>query len=222
MLTTSIVIGIICLIYAFVTDMRGDGLHTPTKAAIALGIGIACVLGGITGARGAEFEASIGQTSGNNGASYMVGLTGMAHPGLRYHVGLAELGHPSYQAYSTTAGAADDIPAGEGNGPYYLHRSSFEYRELYATIAPEWYSGKWTFAIEAGAGIYRPISFSDLPVGTPTDSYGLAVTPIIGASIGYGKTSLVLTAQQIRSHTDLDYGPQISGNQITLSVRQRF
>ncbi len=173
-------------------------------------------------AHAADFEASVGQTSGTNGASYSLGLTGLVRDGLRYHVGVADFGHPSYQAYSTADGAADDIPAGEGPGPYYLHRSSFEYRELYATLAPEWYTGKWTFDLEAGAGIYRPISFSDLPVGTPTDSYGLEVTPILGASVGYGKTSLVLTAQQMRSHTDLDYGPQISGNQITLSVRHRF
>ena len=58
----TIIIGLALLIYAFWTDLHGDGLHTPTKAALALGIGIACVLGGIGAAHASpDFEASIGK-----------------------------------------------------------------------------------------------------------------------------------------------------------------
>ncbi len=221
MTITTIIIGLACLVYAFVVDLRGDGLRTPARAAIALGLGLAIVLGGIGAAHAAEFEASIGKTVGMNNQAYSFGFTGVVHDGLRWRTGYANLGAPSYTNNSAWT-TPDDILEGAGPGPFMLQSPKND-TELYFTLAPEIYRGNWTFSVEGGFGIYRPNSLEDLPPSQANpDKTSLAFTPIIGASIGYGKTSIVVSMQHMMTRADVDSGPAFSNRQITTSIRYRF
>ncbi len=55
MLITSIVIGLIALLYAFWVDVHSDGDRSPTRACVALGVGLAVVLAGIVSAHAEDF-----------------------------------------------------------------------------------------------------------------------------------------------------------------------
>ena len=219
----TILIGLSTLLYAIAVDLRSDNeSRPPARASIALGVGIACVLGGITVARAADFEASIGKTSGTVGPSYSVGLTGIVRDNLRWRSGVSVIGAPSVTRTGTASDYADDIQAGEGSGPYTWTPGQTN-KELYATIAPEIHRGNWTFSVEGGLGIYRPVWNQDLMPGASTDTHStpLAITPIIGASVGWGKTSLVFSYQRMKTAGDND-SMRYSQTQETISVRERF
>ncbi len=170
----------------------------------------------------ADFEASIGQSSGMNNHAYSFGLTGLVRDNLRWRAGFASLGAPSYNRLATPFAAADDIAAGEGAGPYYWTASQQQY-ELYAMVAPEWHFGSYVLSVEGGLSFYKPTRHQDISVGSTGEnaSWSPTASPIIGASIEYGKTSLVFQIQQHVTVGDNDGGffPQKVS---TLSIRQRF
>jgi hypothetical protein len=183
---------------------------------------LAVLLFGMIPAHAEDFEASIGTTSGNNGASYSIGITGLVTDNLRWRAGYASLGTPSYNRLASPDAAADDIAAGEGAGPYYWTASQVD-QELYATIAPEYHSGNWTFSVECGLTFYRPTRHQDIAYGSIGDGakYSPTISPIIGASVDYGKTSLVFQIQQHVTVGDNEGGffPQKVS---TISIRKRF
>ncbi len=169
-----------------------------------------------------DFEASIGRSSGTNNKAYSLGLTGLVNDHLRWRAGYASLGTPSYDTLASPSAAADDIAAGEGPGPYYWTASKQD-QELYATLAPEFHSGKWIFSVEGGLSFYKPIRHQDISVGATGEnaSWSPTIGPILGASIGYGKTSFVFSVQQMQVVGDNDnnfFKTRIS----TISLRQRF
>ena len=168
------------------------------------------------------FEASIGRSSGMTNGAYSLGITGLVTDTLRWRAGYASLGTPAYNTLATPSDSSDDIAYGEGPGPYYWTASRVD-QELFATLAPEIHRGNWIFSAEGGLSFYRPQRHQDVSIGaTPeNDSWSPTVGPIIGASIGYGNTSLVLLMQQIQVIGDNDNGlfkTRIS----TLSIRNRF
>jgi hypothetical protein len=157
-----------------------------------------------------------------NNMAYSLGLTGLVKPGLRWRAGFASLGTPSYNRLATPVAEADDIAAGEGAGPYYWTASQQQY-ELYATVSPEWHFGSYVLSVEGGLSLYKPPRHQDISVGSTGEnaSWNPTVSPIIAASVGYGKTSLVFQIQQHVTVGDNDGGffPQ---KIITISLRQRF
>ena len=218
----TIIIGLAALIYAFWTDLLGDGLHTPTRAAVALGIGIACVLGGIGVAHAADFEASIGKSANTVNMAYSIGATGLVSPSLRWRAGFAALGTPAYNHWVSPEDAADDIQAGAGPGPYYWANSSNN-KGLYATLAPEIHRGRWTFSVEGGLFAYRPSFQQDVSVGASADHPPARINfgPVLGASVGYGKTSVVLQFHNVTEYWDWESGTP-SSKIFTLSLRRIF
>lgn len=228
MLTLTIFLGLACLIYAFVTDLRGDGLHTPIRSAVALGIGLAIVLAGIGAAHAAEVEASIGASNGMSSSAYSLGITGMISDNLRWRTGFASLGSPTYNRTSSAMASWDDIKAGEGAGPYNWMASKQD-QELYATLAPEWHAGNYIFSVEGGLALYRPAVMLDLSAGQSANS-APKISPVFGVSVGYEKTSLVLSVQRFTTFIEHDMlipngvadGPTGSEMVGTISIRQRF
>lgn len=167
------------------------------------------------------FEISAGRSSGMNNMAYSLGLTGLVKPGLRWRAGFASLGTPSYTNNSAWT-TPDDIAEGAGPGPFSLQSPKND-TEIYATIAPEIHRGNWTFSVEGGVGLYRPNSLEDMAPSTVNpDKTSLALTPIAGVSVGYGRTSLVLSMQHMMTRADVDSGPAISNKQVTLSIRHQF
>ena len=78
MLTTSIVIGLIALLYAFWVDVHSDGDRSPTRAAVALGAGLAIVLAGITLAHAADFTFDEPKSNWSTGDTWReVGFQGL-------------------------------------------------------------------------------------------------------------------------------------------------
>jgi len=170
----------------------------------------------------AQFEASFGKSTNTTNMAYSLGLTGMVSDNLRWRAGFASLGTPAYNRLATPFAAADDIDAGEGAGPYYWTASQ-QQQELYATVAPEWKVGSFTISVEGGLTFYKPTRHQDISVGAngENSSWSPTVSPIIGASIGYGKTSLVFQIQQHVTVGDNDGGffPQEVS---TVSLRHIF
>lgn len=180
------------------------------------------LVGVVPRAHAADMELSFGQTSGTNGASYSLGMTGLVRDGLRWRVGYANLGTPSYNRAATPLAAQDDIAAGEGAGPYTWTGTKAD-QELYATVAPEWRFGSYVLSVEGGLGIYQPQWHQDLNAVTSGDPHTSRInfTPIVAVSVGYGKTSLVLQTQRYSTYGDNDNGlfPQTV---TTILIRQRF
>ena len=155
--------------------------------------------------------------------SLSVGITGYITQSVRYHIGYTYLGHVHSDAISTYSGNSAPSPSNPlarwvGNG---------DTQEVYFTAAPEYRNGTWTFSLELGAAIYKTAfdeNIYHLSGGWPyiaVHNPNLRITPILGASIGYGKTSVVLTAQTVRAEGD-QYPSIAAGPMSNLSVRYRF
>ena len=199
-----------------------------------LGLGVVC-------AQAVELEVGIGESQFQKSApstwwqngmpnqfdlrstSLSIGATGYAIPAVRYHAGYQYLGHVHSDSLATWNGydpvsSTNRLTRCVGDG---------DTQEIYATLAPELQSGNWTFAIEGGFGLYRTEFENDAnlypvgPVGRMVHSPELSVTPIFGGSIGYGKTSLVLTWQSVGAHGD-QYPSIAAGPVINISLRERF
>lgn len=173
-------------------------------------------------AHAADFEASLGKSANTVNMAYSLGITGLLSDNLRWRAGYANLGKQQFERAAVPSAAADDIAAGEGPGPYTWTAAQNE-TELYATLAPEMHRGNWIFSIEGGLGVYKPIWNQDLMAGASVDPHStpIALTPILGASIGYGKTSLVFSYQRIKTAGDND-SMMFRQTQEILSIRQRF
>lgn len=173
-------------------------------------------------AHAADLEISLGKSQGTANNSISIGASEAFGQHYRWHAGVASLGAPSYDQLATPSAAADDIAAGEGPAPYYW-TGSHNNLELFGTVACEFKSGGLTFGLEAGLGIYKPVRHQDISVAGSSEnaSWSPTITPIIGASIGIGSASLVLSVQQFKVVGDDDYGyfPTISKN---VSLRISF
>lgn len=174
----------------------------------------------VSAAHAADFEMGLGSGTDTNG-TLSIGFTGLMSDKLRWRLG-SEFWNTKFNRIATPFAAADDIAAGEGNGPYIWSGSQFN-KELYATLAPEWQLGKYVVSVEGGLTFYKPIRHQDIAVGTSGEnaSWNPTVSPIIGFSVGYGKTSIVFQIQQHVTVGDNEGGffPQIVSG---FSIRERF
>jgi hypothetical protein len=196
-------------------------------------------------ALGAEFEMSVGKSTFQvqrdgtwyqqpfqheidlTSSAWAIGMTGKLSDSIRWRAGYAYLGTVSSNAQAVTSDAAyAKYGANAGlYSPMYTWIGTGQVREVYATIAPELHRGLWTYSFEAGYAIYYPTWHERIYEGWgiyPADhKTRFEITPIIGFSIGYRKTSMVLSFQSVNAAGD-EYPAVYKGVVKTLSMRQKF
>lgn len=174
-------------------------------------------------AQALDFEASLGKSGNSSGPAYSIGVTGLIAEGWRFHAGWANLGTQNLDVNTATeVSGYDEIMAGRYSPPLHWIKTR-PVKELFVTVDPEWKIGQLTYALEVGVAAYHPMMQEDLAVGeaAPAEDGRINYTGILGASIGYGNTSVVISRQLITEYRDWLNGSP-SSKMVTLSIRQRF
>ena len=177
-----------------------------------------------TAANAVDFEVSMGKTVTSINQAYSIGITGKATDSLRWRAGYANLGAPKINLLASADASEDDIGAGKGTAPYYWIQPK-DTKELYATIAKEWYSGAWTYSLGGGLALYRPMQQEDRHIGDNSmpncDGGRRNFTPVIEAGVGYGNATLAMSYQTITEYGDWeDNAPK--SRTITTWLRYKF
>ena len=175
-------------------------------------------------------EISIGHTTNTTNEAYSIGVTGkfadrvVLADGWRYRAGWATLGTP-YLNLDASMSNADEMLANRPGQTYPLHWiQPYRVKEVYLTVAPEWYFGEYTLSTEVGVAAYHPQMQEDLapgesaPTGVPSRTN---YTAIFGFSVGYGNASVVVSHQTITEYRDWLNGTPTS-SMVTTSLRYRF
>lgn len=204
-------------------------------------------------AEAAEFEMAIGESKFNsqpNGVWYQdgfahslgltspsisLGATGYANSWMRWNAGYTYLGSTSSSAIAVSSDAAY-AKYGANAGKYWptshLYGSG-DLSLLYATLAPEYKSGNFIFAIEAGFTAYKPtwkMSIPDCYKCLPGATYqnvtiehhaAIQLGETIGFSIKYGNTSILISRYTTSASGDM--WPAIyTGHTDNISIRHQF
>lgn len=169
-----------------------------------------------------------------NSPSIALGISDYVSDGIRYHAGYRYLGRVTsnaqavasdalYAKYGASAGNHIAMATWIGQGNVNM---------LYATLAPEYRVGDWTFAVEGGFTAYRS-TWDEQVVNYQTTSNGpyqtstLRHRPIIetgrtyGASIKYKQIEVVYSLFDITTTGD-GYPSAYVGMAQNISVRYRF
>jgi hypothetical protein len=184
---------------------------------------VSLLIGYVVSANAVYFEVRGGKTLHTTNQAYSIGITGKISDSLRLSAGYANLGAPSVDLLASADSAADDISAGKGTAPYYWIKP-VDTKEVYVTLAKEWYYDAWAYSLGGGVGVYHPMQQEDRHAGDNSmpDLGGKRTnyTPIIEISVGYGNTSLVFTHQTITEYGDWEDGtPSSSTNTVWMWYR---
>ena len=183
---------------------------------------------------GVWYQNGFAHSLGLNSPSLSIGATGYATDWMRWHAGYTYLG----QASSTAIAVSSDAIYAKygGNSAKYWPVShwngSGDVNLLYATLAPEYKSGDFTFAIEAGFTAYKPtwaVNSPDwIPCATcatqnitPTHHGVIQLGETIGFSLKYGDTSIVFSRYTISASGD-QWPAIYTGHTDNLSIRHQF
>ncbi len=172
-------------------------------------------------AQASDLDLSIGKSTNSRNMSYSVGISGSIF-GQRVRFGYADLGAPRINRLVKPNAYADDVSAGRGPGPYYWI-DPVRIKELYLTVDPIIYRGRFDYSMELGIAAYHPMWQQDLNASEGIPPHGLRtnITPIFGLVIGSGNTDVVLSVQDITEWGDWEHGTprSLMGN---ISIRKRF
>ena len=200
----------------------------------------------------ADFEVSVGESkfaSQPNGTWYQngfahdlaltspslsIGATGYVNDWMRWHSGYMYLGDASSNAIAVSSDAAY-AKYGANAGKYWPTSHWYgngSINMLYATVAPEYKDGDFTFAVEAGFTVYKPTWTMNIPDYiacatcarqnlTVEHSATLQLGETLGFSIKYGNTAIVLSRYTTSASGDM--WPAIyTGHTDNISIRHQF
>jgi hypothetical protein len=179
---------------------------------------------------GTWYQNPFQHTLRTSSPSFSIGWTGYATDKLRWRTGYAYLGNVQSDAMAVgDATYAQWGAQGNQHGPMYHLVGSGDVQEIYATLDPEYKTGKLTLFVEGGLALYRPTWYVAVcPVGQDCGhSVGSVhdprweITPILGMGIGYNKTSFVYSVQRVNAAGD-DLPALYKGIVNTFSIRQAF
>ncbi len=150
-----------------------------------------------------------------NSPSLSIGGTGYATSWMRWHAGYTYLGSTSSEAVAVGSDAAYAKWGAEATQHGYnaAHWSgSGNVNMLYATLAPEYKSGAWTFSVEGGFTLYKP-TWTEQVTGWNGCAYchtssvtlehnGISAGEVVGFGVTYGHWELLAERYTMTANGD--------------------
>ena len=179
------------------------------------------------------YQDGFAHTLNMSSPSASIGVTDTFYDRYHYHAGYKYLGHVSTTAQCMGSDALYAVYQKTGQNPLKLGTFTGDgsVNELYFTAGPEFHFGQYTLGFEAGLTLYRPtwteqgVGFQKVPNG-PLYDHTWNFTPkimtggLLGVSLGYGRTDIVLSVQDIDGKDAV--WSVYHGLASNLSVRYRF